>query len=51
MPQVISAKTFYTSKRTFYIFTFLSIAQEDFQLPIKQLQYQTRVEDKILSCL
>ena len=36
MPQVISIKTFYTSKRT----SFFQIAQEEFKQPIKQLQYQ-----------
>ena len=63
MLQVIAIKTFYTSKRTFFLpFYFfkkyLQIAQEEFKQPIKQLHYQfrsrneaTRVLDKILSCL
>ena len=42
MPQVISIKTFYTSKRT-SLFTFLLflnvLQQEEFKQPIKQLQY------------
>ena len=47
MPQVISIKTFHTSKRTsFFPFSFLEaylpIAQEDFKQPVKQLQYQIR---------
>ena len=40
MPQVISIKTFYTSKRTsfftFFLFlTYFRIAQEEFKQPIK----------------
>ena len=47
MPQVISIKTFYTTKRTsfllFYFFeTYFRIAQEEFKQPIKQLQYRFR---------
>ena len=43
--QVISTKTFYTSKRTsFLTFSFFKtnfrIAQEEFEQPMKQLQYQ-----------
>ena len=41
MPQVISIKTFYTSKRAsfFYFFqTYFRIAQGEFKQPIKQLQ-------------
>ena len=42
-PQVISLKTFYTSKRAsfllFYFFkTYFRIAQEEFKQPIMQLQ-------------
>ena len=51
MPQVISIKTFYTSKRTsfftFYFFkTYFRIAQEEFKQPIKQLQYKFRSPNK-----
>ena len=45
MPQVLSIKTFYTSKRTSFLtffpfLTYFQIAQEEFKQPVKQLQYQ-----------
>ena len=47
MPQVISIKTSYTSKRTSFFTvaffkTYFQIAEEDFNEPIKQLHYQFR---------
>ena len=48
MPQVISIKAFYTSKRTsfFYFFPFFKrttgLHNNNLKQPIKQLQYQLR---------